>query len=115
MMLCRRAAAAAAPSVQRAAAMHTEKKIEELGYILPPLGEPKGNYRPCVRTGNVIYTAGHLPAPAGKDLIVGKIGQDLTPEDGYEAAHYAALSIITTLKGTVLGIAIQVDWDRQRS
>lgn len=79
--------------------VHTEKKIQELGYVLPPLAEPKGNYRPCVRTGNFIYTAGHLPTPAGKDLIVGKVGKDLTPEEAYDAAHYAALSLITTLKG----------------
>lgn len=42
--------------------------------------------------------AGHLPQPTGGDLIVGKIGKDLTPEQGYDAAHHVALSLIATLK-----------------
>lgn len=45
-----------------------------------------------------LCTAGHLPQPAGGDLIVGKIGKDLTPEDGYDAAHHIALSLMATLK-----------------
>lgn len=36
--------------------IHTEKRLAELGYVLPSVGEPKGNYRPCVQTGNFIYT-----------------------------------------------------------
>ncbi|ETL98094.1 hypothetical protein L917_04769 [Phytophthora nicotianae] len=81
--------------------VHIERKIEELGYSLPAVAEPKGNYRTSVRSGNTIYMAGHLPQPAGGDLILGKVGKDLTPEQGYEAAHYVALSLMATLKQEV--------------
>uniref|UniRef100_K3WLZ8 Endoribonuclease L-PSP/chorismate mutase-like domain-containing protein n=1 Tax=Globisporangium ultimum (strain ATCC 200006 / CBS 805.95 / DAOM BR144) TaxID=431595 RepID=K3WLZ8_GLOUD len=78
--------------------VHIERRLAELGYVLPQVAEPKGNYRTAVRTGNYIFTAGHLPQPTGGDLIVGKIGKDLTPEDGYDAAHHVALSLMATLK-----------------
>ncbi|GLD99248.1 hypothetical protein PINS_up007966 [Pythium insidiosum] len=78
--------------------VHIERRIKELGYALPAVAEPKGNYRTCVRSGNYIFTAGHLPQPIGGDLIVGKIGKDLTPEEGYDAAHHIALSLMATLK-----------------
>uniref|UniRef100_A0AAV1UCT1 Endoribonuclease L-PSP/chorismate mutase-like domain-containing protein n=1 Tax=Peronospora matthiolae TaxID=2874970 RepID=A0AAV1UCT1_9STRA len=81
--------------------VHVERKLEELGYTLPAVAKPKGNYRTSVRSGNTIYLAGHLPQPAGGDLIVGKIGKDLTPEQGYDAAHYVALSLMATLKNEV--------------
>ncbi|ETP49338.1 hypothetical protein F442_05119 [Phytophthora nicotianae P10297] len=81
--------------------VHIERKIEELGYTLPAVAEHKGNYRTSVRSGNTIYMAGHLPQPAGGDLILGKVGKDLTPEQGYEAAHYVALSLMATLKQEV--------------
>jgi hypothetical protein len=45
-----RAAAAAVRNV------HIERKLEELGYVLPAVAEPKGNYRTCVRSGNYIFT-----------------------------------------------------------
>ena len=87
--------------------VHVERKLEELGYTLPAMAEPKGNYRTSVRSGNTIYLAGHLPQPAGGDLIVGKIGKDLTPEQGYDAAHYVALSLMATLKSAVL-VAVSI-------
>lgn len=82
--------------------MHTERKLKELGYNLPPLSAPKGNYRSAVRTGHYIYTAGHLPMKADGSLMNGKVGKDVSEEEGYEAAHLAALSLISTLKGTLL-------------
>jgi enamine deaminase RidA (YjgF/YER057c/UK114 family) len=78
--------------------VHIERKLQELGYTLPEVAAPKGNYRTCVRSGNYIFTAGHLPQPIGGDLITGKVGKDLTPEEGYEAAHHIALSLMATLK-----------------
>ncbi|KAH7484801.1 hypothetical protein PRIC1_004120 [Phytophthora ramorum] len=81
--------------------VHIERKLEELGYTLPAVADPKGNYRTSVRSGNTLYLAGHLPQPAGGDLILGKVGKDLTPEQGYDAAHYVALSLMATLKHEV--------------
>jgi hypothetical protein len=45
-----------------------------------------------------MMTAGHLPQPAGGDLITGKVGKDVTTEEAYDAAHYIALSLMATLK-----------------
>ena len=57
-----------------------------------------GSYVLCTRTGNTLFTAGHLPQPADGDLVVGKVGDDLTTEQGHDAAQYAALSLLATLK-----------------
>ncbi|CAK4678102.1 unnamed protein product [Aphanomyces euteiches] len=78
--------------------VHTENRIKELGYTLPGVAAPKGNYRNSVRSGNMIFTAGHLPQPAGGDLVKGKIGDDLTIDQGYEAAQHCALALCATLK-----------------
>lgn len=52
-----------------------------------------------VRSGNLLFTAGHLPQPAGGGpLVTGKVGKDLTVEQGYEAAKLVALNLIATLK-----------------
>ncbi|ETW06452.1 hypothetical protein H310_02708 [Aphanomyces invadans] len=86
------------PAAAAARFVHTEARIKELGYTLPAVATPKGNYRNSVRMGNLIFTAGHLPQPAGGELIKGKVGVDLTPEEGYEAAHHVALALVATLK-----------------
>lgn len=68
--------------------IHIEQRIQDLGYTLPPLPEPKGNYVPCVKVPmekmSLLYTAGHLPQPAPElgPLIVGKVGQDLSLDEG---------------------------------
>mmetsp|Transcript_12568 Transcript_12568/g.14420 ORF Transcript_12568/g.14420 Transcript_12568/m.14420 type:complete len:178 (-) Transcript_12568:115-648(-) len=78
--------------------VHVEAKIAELGFKLPAVNSPKGNYALLSRTGNLIFTAGHLPQPADGELITGKVGKDLDEEDGYKAAQFAALSLLATLK-----------------
>ena len=58
-----------------------------------------GNYVQVVRSGNQLFLAGHLPQPAGGGaLVTGKVGKDLTVEQGYEAAKLVALNLIATLK-----------------
>ncbi|KAE9026133.1 hypothetical protein PR001_g12263 [Phytophthora rubi] len=75
-----------------------EDRLAELGYELPAAGAPKGNYVNVVRTGDYIYTAGHLPVTAAGELITGKLGKDLTTEEGYAAAQRVALALLATLK-----------------
>ena len=86
-----------------AAAVHTEAKIAELGYTLPEVNPPKGAYVLCTRSGDgkTVYTAGHLPQPADGELVTGKVGADLTREEGHAAAEYAALSLLATLKAEI--------------
>ncbi|RLN54441.1 hypothetical protein BBJ28_00020677, partial [Nothophytophthora sp. Chile5] len=103
-----------------------EDRLAELGYELPAAGAPKGNYVNIVRTGDFLYTgaalsaarnsvwivfipsrfaplflrvlAGHLPISVSGELITGKLGKDLTTEEGYAAAHRVALALLATLK-----------------
>ena len=65
-----------------------EKRIQELGITLPESPQPIANYVPAVRTGNLLFVAGLGPAarPDGTTPN-GKIGKDLTQEEGYEAAR----------------------------
>ncbi|KAF0698462.1 Aste57867_10922 [Aphanomyces stellatus] len=94
----RSAVAAFKPAAAAVRRVHTENRIKELGYTLPAVATPKGNYRNVVRSGNLLFTAGHLPQPAGGELIKGKVGEDLTAEQGYEAARHVALAVCATLK-----------------
>ena len=94
---------AARRSLAPRAPVHTEAKIAELGYTLPEVNPPKGAYVLCTRSGDgkTVYTAGHLPQPADGDLVTGKVGADLTREEGHAAAEYAALSLLATLKAEI--------------
>ena len=66
---------------------------------LSQVSPPKGNYVLCKRMGNTLFTAGHLPLPAdGSGPILGKVGSDLTTDDGYEAARHVAINMIATIK-----------------
>ncbi len=73
-------------------------KLDELGIELPPAPAPKGVYKPLVVTGNLAYTAGHLPVQPDGETIHGRVGDGLDVEDGYEAALYAGLCILATLR-----------------
>lgn len=64
----------------------TEARITELGLTLPEPSAPKGTYIPVTRTGNLLLTAGHLPQDASGELRFGKVGEDVTVEEGYDAA-----------------------------
>ncbi len=75
-----------------------DKKLSELGVELIAPTPPVANYAKAVRTGNLIYLSGHGPTKAdGKDII-GKVGKDLTTEQGIEAAKRTAISLLSTLK-----------------
>lgn len=77
-----------------------EKRLEELGIILPPSPEPKFTYVPCTRTGNLIYLSGQDCRDSnGKLIYEGKLGSDLTIEQGQEAARQTMLNCIAVMKG----------------
>lgn len=86
-----------------AAAQNEEQNIKELGLQLPPVSKPIANYVKYVRTGNLLFLAGHGPSKADGTNITGKVGKDLTIEQGYEAAKVTALSLIATLKDALGG------------
>jgi enamine deaminase RidA (YjgF/YER057c/UK114 family) len=76
-----------------------EALLKEKGIELPEAVKPVANYVTSVRTGNLIFTSGHGPQ---KHIPLGKVGKELTLEQGYEAARNTALCLISTLKD-VLG------------
>ncbi|MCU0367762.1 MAG: RidA family protein [Cyclobacteriaceae bacterium] len=78
-----------------------DKKLKELGIELFEPSKPMANYVKAVRTGNLIYLAGHGPSRADGSNITGKVGADLTVEQGYEAAKQTGISILSTLKGEI--------------
>lgn len=75
-----------------------DKKLKELGIELYTPSKPMGNYVKAVRTGNLLYLAGHGPTKADGSNITGKVGKDLTTEQGYEAAKQVGVAMLSTLK-----------------
>jgi enamine deaminase RidA (YjgF/YER057c/UK114 family) len=78
-------------------AMTIADRLDSLGIELPPPFPHAGNYLSCVIDEGLIYVGGHGPV-AGEQMIRGKVGSDLTLEQGREAARMTALSILATLQ-----------------
>ena len=77
---------------------HVEEKLNSMGYTLPEPPPPAGSYVPYVRTGNLVYLAGVGPRDADGNTVKGKVGSDLTVEEGYAAARLCALNSLANLK-----------------
>ena len=73
-----------------------EARLGELGLTLPEPAAPVANYVRAVRTGNLVFTAGH--GECGPQRHTGKVGRDLTIEQGQEAARLVGLCLLGTLK-----------------
>ena len=77
-----------------------ESRLEHLGISLPAEPVPIANYVPGVRTGNLVYLSGLGPASrADGTTPSGKVGRDLTTEEGYEAARLTGINILARMKG----------------
>jgi enamine deaminase RidA (YjgF/YER057c/UK114 family) len=76
----------------------TEANIKALGLELPVIAAPKGNYIQYQRAGNLVYLSGHLPTPAKGPMVTGRLGENMTTEQGYEAAKLVGLQMIATLQ-----------------
>ena len=81
--------------------MSAEAKVAELQLELPPPGKPAGVYAPIVIVDGLAYTSGHLPIRPDGSRVEGKLGEDLSVEQGYEAARLTALQILSTLKAAL--------------
>ncbi|NJC25622.1 RidA family protein [Neolewinella antarctica] len=75
-----------------------EQKLSELQLVLPTLSTPVANYVHAVRTGNLIFLAGKGPTRADGTRVNGKLGADLTVEEGYAAARLAGLQQLAALR-----------------
>ena len=78
--------------------MSAEAKLVELRIVLPPAPKPGGVYKPLVRVGQLAYLSGHGPSLDGTTYLTGRVGADLTLEDGKAAARQVGLSLLATMK-----------------
>ena len=77
------------------AAMSAEDNLKHRNIVLPTPPKPVGNYVRTVRTGNLLYTSGSGPGPAAPR---GKVGRDLTVEQGYQAARETGLNLLASVR-----------------
>ncbi len=77
--------------------MSADARIAELDLQLPEAPKPGGIYNPAVQVGNMLYVSGHGPVQPDGTLITGRVGQDLTEEQGRGAARQVGLTILATL------------------
>jgi enamine deaminase RidA (YjgF/YER057c/UK114 family) len=78
------------------------------GLALPDVFPPAGTYRSAVLHDGLLHTAGHIPLAADGTLVIGRLGDTLTVEEGIEAARYAALSLLASVQAE-LGSLNRVD------
>ena len=81
--------------------MSADQKMKELGLILPQPPKPIANYVLAVKTGNLLFVSGHGPYNDGKTKISGKVGRELTIEEGYQTARNVALNCLASVKATI--------------
>jgi enamine deaminase RidA (YjgF/YER057c/UK114 family) len=75
--------------------MSAEARIKELGLTLPQPPKPLGNYVPGVRVGNLLFLSGHGPIRGdGAPTARGKVGRDLSLEDGYKVAREVGINLL---------------------
>jgi len=76
-----------------------EKRLEELGIELPPPPVPLGAYVEAVRTGNLLYLSGALPMESGVPAFLGRLGDNLSVDQGRSACRLAALNALALARG----------------
>jgi enamine deaminase RidA (YjgF/YER057c/UK114 family) len=79
-----------------------EKRIIDLGFVLPETAKPLAAYIPAVRSGNLVFTSGQLPMIDGSLAETGKVGGSVSPERAKELATVCALNALAAVK-TVIG------------
>lgn len=82
-------------------AVTPESRLADLGLQLPPIAEPLGHYVPWCIVGNTFMTSGQFPWIDGELQFRGRLGRELTPEQGYAACQLAALNAVAQLKAAV--------------
>jgi enamine deaminase RidA (YjgF/YER057c/UK114 family) len=78
--------------------MSFEKRLEELGLTLPTTPRPVANYVPAVLTGKLIFSSGQTPTVDGRLTIQGKLGREVSIEQGQQAARVAVLNCLSAVR-----------------
>lgn len=85
----------------QALAGSAEGRLKELKIELPPPPKPVAIYVPAVRVGNTLYTSGHGPNRRDGTSVQGKVGKELTLEQGREAARLVGLNVLSSVRDTL--------------
>jgi len=78
-----------------------EAKLLELGIHLPEAPKPVAAYVPFTKSGDLVFTSGQICMENGQLKYKGKVGKDLTPEEGYQAARLCAINTLAVLKAAI--------------
>jgi len=81
--------------------MSASGRLGQLGIALPQVMAPLASYVPAVRSGNLVYTSGQVPVENGKLARSGKVGADVTPEEGKELARICVLNALAAVDSLV--------------
>ena len=81
--------------------MTYEEKLKSLGLTLPLTPKPVAAYIPAIQAENMVYTSGQLPVVAGELKFKGKLGKEISKEQGYEAAKICALNALSAIKSVI--------------
>jgi enamine deaminase RidA (YjgF/YER057c/UK114 family) len=81
--------------------MSAEEKARELGLNLATPNAPVGSYVPTVQTGNLLYVSGQIPTREDGTRPVGRLGDDTSVEEGYEAARLCAVALLAQVKAAL--------------
>jgi enamine deaminase RidA (YjgF/YER057c/UK114 family) len=81
--------------------MNASARLGRLGVALPELVAPLASYVPAVRTGNLVYTSGQLPIESGKLARTGKVGAEVSPDEGKAMARICALNALAAVDALV--------------
>lgn len=81
--------------------MGAEARLKELRITLPEPSRPIANYIPAVRVGNLLFLAGHGPLRDGKTTARGKLGKDLSVEEGYKVAREVGVNLLASARAAL--------------
>lgn len=81
--------------------MSITERLDELGITIPPQRPPAANYLSAVTTGNLVFVSGHGPYLPDGSLLTGKVGVDVSVEQGYAAARATMLACLSSLQAEI--------------
>ena len=81
--------------------MTPEQKLSSLGLVLPAAPAPLGQYRPACLVGNTLYLSGQIPRNPDGSFILGRLGRDVTVEEGYQAARNVGLQLLSVVRAMI--------------
>ena len=84
-----------------------EENIKQLGIVIPDMPSPLANYVPFKVSDNIVYVSGQGPVKNGELIYKGKVGEDISVDEGIKAAELCCINIIASLKKSING-----DWNR---